>query len=129
MAHVDNLTVSCIDFRFRAKIAEWIKNELNDQSDLVAIAGVSKAILDEDTRATVLKQITIAAQLHEIKTVHLIDHIDCGAYGGSVKFDGNKESETAMHTEELKKAVDIIAEAVPGVAVETHIIDFDGMIS
>lgn len=128
MAHVDNLTVSCIDFRFRTKVADWIKNELNDESDIVALAGVSKAILDEDTRAAVIKQIDIAHRLHEIKTVHLIDHMDCGAYGGSTKFDGDKEAEVAMHQEELKKAANVIAEAVPGVSVEIHVLDFEGMI-
>jgi hypothetical protein len=129
MAHtVDNFTISCIDFRFRAKIAEWIKNELGDQSDLVAIAGVSKAILDDDTRAAVLKQIGIAERLHEIKTVHLVDHIDCGAYGGSAKFEGDKDAEVAMHHEELSKAADVIKAEYPSLAVETHIIDFEGMI-
>ncbi len=128
MAHVDNFTISCIDFRFRAKIADWIKAELNDESDLVAIAGTSKAILDKDTREAVLKQIGIADSLHAIKTVHLIDHIDCGAYGGSAKFNHDKAAEVAMHNQELVKAQQVINERFPSLTVKTHIIDFDRMV-
>lgn len=129
MAHtVDNLTISCIDFRFRAGIAEWIKNELNDQSDLVVLAGASQATLSEDTQGAIMKQIDLAMQLHSIKTVHIVDHIDCGAYGGSAKFDGDKDAEIAMHKQELEKAKQAIMARFPSLHVETHIIDFDGML-
>lgn len=129
MAHnVDHITVSCIDFRFRAPIAQWIKDSLNDQSDLTAVAGASKAILDEDTQASVLKQIELAQKLHDIKTVHIVDHIDCGAYGGSDKFQGDKAAEVVMHQGELKKAAELIVSRFPGISIETHIIDFGGMV-
>jgi carbonic anhydrase len=128
MAQVDNLTVTCIDFRFRPQLAQWMTTELEDKTDLVAIAGVSQAILDEGTQAAVLKQIDIADRLHSIKTVHLIDHIDCGAYGGSAQFNGDKNAEIAMHKEELEKAKVVIAEKFPSLQVELHIADFGGMV-
>ena len=128
MAQVDNLTISCIDFRFRAGIAQWIKHQFNDQSDLVVLAGASKATLDEDTQPAIMKQIDLASQLHSIKTVHIVDHVDCGAYGGSAKFNGNKEAEVSMHNEELEKAKQAILSKFPSLSVETHIIDFDGML-
>ncbi len=129
MGHpVDNLSLTCIDFRFRALIAEWIKHNLNDQSDIVALAGASMAVLNPDWQATTLTQIELAKQLHDIKTVHIIDHIDCGAYGGSAKFEGDKEAEVAMHHTELAKASQTISARFPTISVETHIIDFDGMV-
>jgi carbonic anhydrase len=128
MYHVDSLVISCIDFRFRPKIAAWIKKELNDSSDLVAIAGASKAILDEDTQASVLKQIDIALRLHEIKTVFILDHIDCGAYGGSKEFT-KKDDEVAMHKEELQKAGEVIVRSFPNMDVKGYIVDFQDIIA
>jgi carbonic anhydrase len=129
MAHkVSNLTISCIDFRFRAGVAEWIRKSLDDQSDIVALAGSSQAILLADTQPSILKQIKLAKQLHDIKTVHIVDHLDCGAYGGSAKFDNDKGAEIAMHEGELAKAKDAIGASFPDISVETHIIDFGGMI-
>ena len=124
MHTVDNLVISCIDFRFRAKVAEWVKSELGDASDLAAIAGASKAILDEDTKASVLKQIDIASRLHAIKTVHILDHVDCGAYGGSGQFD-SKEAEVEMHKTELEKAKKLIHAKFPGLEVKTYLLDFN----
>ncbi len=50
MHRVDNLVISCIDFRFRQRVSNWIETELAGQADLVAFAGASKAIVDLDTR-------------------------------------------------------------------------------
>ncbi len=127
MHQVDNLVISCIDFRFRAKIALWIKDELGDASDLTAIAGASKAILDEDTRATTIKQIDIAARLHDIKNIYILDHIDCGAYGGSGKFS-DSDAEIGMHKERLEEAKKVLNERFPDLEVKGIIVDFDHFI-
>ncbi len=124
MHQVNDLVISCMDFRFRPKIAEWIKNSLNDQADLVILAGASKAILDDDTQASMLKQIGLGEKLHTIKTVHIIDHIDCGAYGGSAKFN-NKDDETTTHKDTLNKAEEIVKKSFPDLEVKKYIIDFD----
>src|SRR6266542_2111535 len=121
MHHVDNLVISCIDFRFRPQIARWMAEQLDDQADLVAIAGASKAITDESSQKIVLNQIRIAHDLHSITTVHILDHMDCGAYGGSSQFS-NREDELAMHTEKLKEAGQIIATHFPGLRLELYVV-------
>ena len=123
MSKVENLTISCIDFRFRAGISNWIDEELEGQSDLVSLAGASKAVLDETSQPEVLKQIGLASKLHDIGTVHIVDHIDCGAYGGSGEFNGDRDAEFGMHQDQLGKAARVILNHFPGIKVETHIID------
>lgn len=122
MAKVNDLVVHCIDFRFRAQEAAWIESNLNGRADLVAIAGVSKAILDADTHEAVFKQLDIAQRLHGVTTIHLLDHIDCGAYGGS-KEHADKEAEVAMHKEKLAEATKVITERFPALTVKSYIVD------
>lgn len=127
MANVANLTISCIDFRFRKGLADWIEAELGGQSDIVAAAGASKAIMDEDTQATLLKQVKLAKQLHDIQDVHIVDHMDCGAYGGAAKHNGDEQAEIAEHQDLLSKAKELIESTVEGVSMHTHILGFEGM--
>jgi hypothetical protein len=42
-----------------------------------------------------------------------VNHSDCGAYGGSSKFNGDSEAEQKFHEEELQKARSIISEKYP----------------
>lgn len=126
MAQVKDLVIHCIDFRFRHQIADWIAENLNDQADLVAIAGVSKALNDEASRDVVLYQIEIANKLHDMTRVHLMDHVDCGAYGGSKSYS-DKAAEVAMHQEELKKAAQIVKAKLPSLTVKTYVVDFDSI--
>lgn len=124
---VENVVVNCMDFRFRPLISEWIDQELGGKADQIAMAGATKAIVDETSRQAALSYIGIAMQLHNAKTLHIIDHIDCGAYGGSAKFD-DKGEEISFHRDQLAAATKIVQEAHPQLKVVGHIIDFDGMI-
>ncbi len=127
MAHtVENLTVTCIDFRFRPRVAEWIHHALGGQSDLVALAGASKAITDDRTRQTVLAQIETARRLHDISVVHLLDHTDCGAYGGLEAVGGDVEAEMDLHRRALEQAAAIVAEGVEGILVKAYVLHPDG---
>ena len=129
MAQVSNLTISCIDFRYRKGLADWIEAELGGQSDIVAAAGASKAIMDEDTQATLLKQVSLAKQLHDIQNLHIVDHTDCGAYGGAAKHNGDTRAEIDEHNELLNKAKELIELQVDGVTVHTYILGIDGMVA
>ena len=127
MHNVNDLVLSCIDFRFRPNIASWIEEHLDGKADLVALAGASKSLFDESSQKIVLNQIRIAKELHGISTVHIMDHIDCGAYGGSKDFN-QKDDEIAMHNEKLKEAAQIIRDHFPDLRIELYIMDF-GVVS
>jgi carbonic anhydrase len=46
----------------------------------------------------------VPCDLHHAQKIVIINHEDCGAYGGSKKFEGDREAEQQFHVEELQKA-------------------------
>lgn len=106
----DALVLACIDFRFQDKLKEALQKLKIKKYDLLSLAGGAKNLASptkEIYQKTVLDNIKLAVDLHKIKTVILINHIDCGAYGGSGKHKNFRE-ETLFHKSELKKAEDLI---------------------
>jgi carbonic anhydrase len=83
---VDTLCITCIDYRFVNKDVTWLNTELGldfDNWDVVALAGASLAAIPTrvpQNPAAFWDQIKIAKDLHKIKSIILLDHIDCGAY-------------------------------------------------
>ena len=116
-----------MDFRFRPIIGNWINTELNGRADLIAMAGASAAINNEESRSVILNYVKIAVELHSATQVYIIDHIDCGAYCGS-KQHANLEDEIAMHTEELSKSKNIIKETFSNLEAFTFTFDFKNVI-
>lgn len=107
------LVIICMDFRFQETIREWlVKQGYNNQYDLVAMAGAAKAI------DTILSQIELSHNLHQIKEVILINHQDCGAYGDQVAEDPKKELE--VHRTDLLKAKSKILTRAPGLKVNLY---------
>lgn len=126
MSHTcHNFLLTCIDFRFQEAIHAWAaeKGMIKD-FDLVSLAGVQKSILDEDTRATALKQLDISVRLHGIETVILVAHQDCGAYGGSKSFT-SWEEEKAKYSADLTSAAALIKEKFSTLEVKKMILTFD----
>lgn len=99
------VVLSCIDFRFIKQTNDFIENVLKIKSyDRPAIPGCTKSIneaINNDDLS--IKCISIPIELHKVKKVVLIHHQDCGAYGGSKKFN-NINEEKEFHINELKKA-------------------------
>jgi len=107
----------CMDYRFLPEIEKWMEEQkLLGNVDIVSIAGSAKNIVDKSTRAFALKQIEISRSLHGIKKVHLMDHIDCGAYGGHAAFVDETTEKTKMVTD-LQSAAEIIKQSFPDLEV------------
>lgn len=123
--HVDTLVVSCVDFRFRPLVAEWIGEKFGS-ADHVAVPGASKPVIES---SDVLDWLKLLVGLHEVKKVVIADHLDCGAYGGSKKFDGDSDAEVSMHAQQLSTAKQKLVEALPGVEVETFLLGPEGEVS
>lgn len=117
--------VTCIDFRFHPLLQPFYNGK--NACDRVSLAGASKALVDDDTRDSVLKQIEISRRLHGIQTVTLIDHEDCGAFGGK-KATTSDAQEMQLHKDSLHKAREIIAHTFPHLDVEIKYIQLDGTI-
>lgn len=112
--------VNCIDYRFWPKTLPLLKKKYGD-FDLIAMAGASKNIASPHTREdkkALLENIGIAIKIHKAKKIILTNHKDCGAYGGSKKFNSFEE-EFKFHKSELEKARKIIRRKFPKLKIET----------
>ncbi|HAZ16441.1 MAG: hypothetical protein A3H59_00610 [Candidatus Jacksonbacteria bacterium RIFCSPLOWO2_02_FULL_43_9] len=132
MSHsCSTIVFTCIDFRFQKSIHAWLESQhLIGDHDRVGIAGGVLNITtpaDEHNRALLLKQIEIAHNLHHIQKVILINHEDCGAYGGKGACEGD-EQEYAKHESELKQAGEYIKQTFPDLAIETYFATLNGVV-
>lgn len=106
------VVLTCIDFRFWKETVEFVEQELGIKSyDFPSLPGSAKAINENDELA--LKCISIPHDLHHAKKIVIVNHQDCGAYGGSAKFNGDLEAEQKFHESELKKAKEKILAKFP----------------
>ncbi len=122
-----------MDFRFGSDLKQWFaQNDLMNNCDIVSLAGAAKNLVsptNDADRELVLRQIEISKRLHHISEVILMNHTDCGAYGGRAAFP-DRDVENKKHAEDLHAARKIVEEKFPGLAVKTYIaqIEPDGAI-
>jgi len=112
MAHTcTSAIVHCIDFRLQKAITQYLQeNNMLGDCDIISIAG---AVKNTDF---IIEQVALSKKLHDIKQVVLINHTDCGAYGGSAAFANSTEEKNA-HAAELKKTSMRIMEQFPDLKV------------
>lgn len=123
--HWPVLALSCIDGRFIERTIEFIGKECGPVFDYRTEVGCSKALLDcEDDCERFFNVIETSVRLHSVKEVWLIDHIDCGAYGGSKSFD-DIEAEKDFHKEQLQKAALKVNKNFPSLVVKAIFADWD----
>lgn len=123
-----NLVVICMDFRFRKELVELLEKAGFPEFDLVSLPGASKAIIDEAARKAVFGAIDIAVEKHHCQRVIIVDHVDCGAYGGSSRFS-SEEEEKDFHRERLAEAKKIAEERYPKLEVAMLYADWKELIS
>jgi hypothetical protein len=126
----DAAIVWCFDNRFETGFRKFLKRVGVVYWDAIKIAGGTKCLASPDLQSDrdfVLNQIRISMRLHQTKRVILMLHSDCGAYGGLEAFEGNAEAERANHRNELRKAAQVISDAIPGLTVDGYFVDFEGV--
>lgn len=113
---------TCIDFRFRKALNDFIENELNLHSvDIKTDGGGTKMILEEGPiREWIFTNFEIAFKLHGVERVILMNHQDCGAYGGSSAF-GSLEEELLNHETLLRHAVSVVRAKFPDKQVDAYL--------
>lgn len=108
------VVLSCIDFRFWKETVEFVEKELGIRDfDFPSLPGSAKAINEGEENGLAFSCISVPVELHHAQKIVIINHEDCGAYGGSKKFDGDKEAEQKFHEEELQKAKEKILAKYP----------------
>jgi hypothetical protein len=116
------IVLTCIDFRFRKAVQKFLEEDLNlTDFDLKGDAGGAKELLtDGPVKDWIMRNFQIAFDLHEVNRVILINHTDCGAYGGS-KLHGSVEEEKKFHEEQLKQAVAVVRAVYPNKEFEAYL--------
>jgi hypothetical protein len=115
-----------MDFRLESAIEAWLaeQNLVNDV-DIISIAGAAKDLNDGSMGKAVEGQLALSKKLHDIGTIVLMNHTDCGGYGGRDAFE-SREAEWGHHVAELAKAAATLSETYPGVTIKQVIADIDG---
>ena len=115
------IVLSCIDFRFNQQMIEELKKRGIDKFDLKCDAGGVKYLISEDkpgVRDWILENIDTAKRLHKIEKIVLINHYDCGAYGGNSTWESD-ESQTKFQSDELAQAKSMLSQKYPDLSIET----------
>lgn len=128
MAHymASATVVWCFDRRTFKELVKF--DEINSVIDPLTHGGGAKNLASpakEFYREYLLDQIETSVTLHHSKKVVLMNHIDCGAYGGSEKF-ANRNEEVKFHINELKKAESAVRERI-NLPVEKVFLDDEGL--
>jgi hypothetical protein len=127
MSHkCSTVVINCIDFRFWQKLVAYLSDKGEKSFDFINMAGGAKNVLDEDTQAVIIKQLEICTDKHCAERLYLVNHMDCGAYGGSAAF-GSPEAEREKMIQDLKKAADIVKKRFPSLEIVTLLHTFEGV--
>ena len=103
-----------MDYRLQKFLQPWITVRFGyDNFDIISLAG---GVHDYEM---VLKYVELAAQIHSIETVCLINHEDCRAYG--------RDSTYKRHRHDLLGAGLKIHALFPQLKVETFYLHLDGI--
>jgi hypothetical protein len=126
----DAAIVWCFDNRFEVVLRKLVKHLALNYYDPIRIAGGTKCLASPDQesdREFVLDQIRISRRLHQTKTVILMLHSDCGAYGGLASFENDAQREAENHRQELNRAAALIKARIPELEVKAYFVDFEGV--
>jgi len=129
----DAAVIHCVDFRFHEILNQSIKEvfEINTY-DLWTLPGCAKTILSSDETEYIevffnkIKAVSIG--LHDIKQIILINHADCGGYGGRQAFQ-SPEAERLKHKEDLTEAKKILEQNFPELKVRIGYTDLNDELS
>lgn len=118
----DTVVLCCIDFRFWKETVKFVEEELGIKAyDFPKMPGAAKAINEcadnadvADSADIAMKCIGIPCDLHHAQKIVIVNHADCGAYGGAKQFKGDAEAEQKFHEGELKRAKEKTLKYYPG---------------
>lgn len=122
---VENIVITCMDHRYQEFIRQILMDKHSvdiDHADRLAIGGSSTGVTD----GTLMPSIRIAYQKHSAKKVYMLDHLDCGGFGGLEAFGGSEEKEAQAHFESLDRATEAIHKVLPELLVVTYVVGLNG---
>lgn len=110
--HCKAVVMMCVDFRFRKQTMYFAREYLRLIAfDFAGLPGSSRGVSKASKMAT--SCIQIPCDIHNVETIVIVHHEDCGAYGGSKRFNYDKEKEQKFHEDKLKEAKRMIMDIYP----------------
>ncbi|MGB2681793.1 MAG: carbonic anhydrase, partial [Candidatus Competibacter sp.] len=128
------LLLSCMDYRLIDDITRYMDGRgMTNQYDHIVLAGASLGALTDafkNWNKAFWEHLKIAADLHQIKKVILMDHRDCGAYKVLLKADFSQDPqlETRIHAKFLRDLMVAIHKSHPELEVERLMMNLDGTV-
>jgi hypothetical protein len=114
------VVLSCIDYRIVGAAAEWLGRQgLLGACDWITAAGAARNLASPrkgGDREFVLDQIALSHRLRPKTDAILINHQDCGGYGGARAFSSEREERRA-HEADLQRAAEVVRHAFPEITV------------
>ena len=130
----DVLLLSCMDYRLVDETERYMSGRgLRDKYDHVILAGAALGAITDKFPAwnqTFWQHLDVAIKLHNVHTVMVMDHRDCGAYKVILGEDFGKDParETAAHTVQLQSLRRMILAKYPQMKVELLLMGLDGKV-
>ena len=114
------VVLHCIDFRFSKTLSAYFNKRFPRGYDEISLAGSCKGLLnDEEHKTALLEQFEISHRLHDPEIIVLVQHEDCGAYGGSKNFL-DTTAEQKFHREEFQKAEKLLSDNFSKMDIEGY---------
>lgn len=108
--------IQCLDYRFRSGTRLCVQEAMGVSNfNIIGIPGAVKSFLEQSRAAW--KGIEVAYNLHSCRKFILFQHQDCGAYGGSGKFNNSTEEEDYQRGQ-LLEAKEEILKKYPGAEIQ-----------
>jgi hypothetical protein len=126
----DAAIVWCFDHRFDLVLRKLTKRIGVEFFDPILVAGGARCLAGDDLetdRQFVLEQVRKSMRLHGTKTVLLMLHSDCGAYGGLAAFENDVNREAENHRNDLHRAIEFMQAQIPELTVRGFFVDFEGV--
>jgi len=118
----------CLDFRIQKTLHAWLDKHFPENYDLISLAGGIKHLTEDGENHNIeLGEFLISAKLHRPKIAVLIQHEDCGAYGGSRAFKGI-DKEVTFQKSQLDKAEEILKKHLPDISIKKLFVYLSGKI-
>ena len=130
----DVLLLSCMDYRLMQEVERYMAGRgLADKYDHIVLAGAALGAVTDKYPAwakTFWDHLGLALQLHQVHSLMVLDHRDCGAYKLVLGPEHAKDpaTEKQSHAAQIRKLKAQVLEKHPKLRVEGLLMALDGKV-